>query len=146
MMVLNVARKSHNFAQTVPMHLNQQKEQFSQAYVRTIASAAGFDTYTLCVDDDSIDLGIAASGKKMPRRPRLELQLKCTSKNVEDVMRFRLCLKNYNELRCDCLVPRILVVVTVPDQPEKWLTEANHQLVLHCPCPLGLVGRLAGDK
>ena len=114
------------------MDLNQQKEQFSRAYVRTIAATAGFDTYTFCVDDDSIDLGIAASGKKLRRRPRLDLQLQCTAKDIESVMQFPLHLKNYNDLRCECLVPRILVVVAVPEQPENWLTEANNQLVMHC--------------
>jgi hypothetical protein len=90
------------------MDLNQQKEQFSRAYVRAIAAAAGFDVYTPGVDDDSIDLGIAASAKRSRRRPRLELQLKCMARKVTDVMRFPLGLKNYNDLRRDCWVPRIL--------------------------------------
>ena len=114
------------------MDLNQQKEQFSRAYVRAIAAAAGFDTYTFCVDDDSIDMGIAASGKRLPRRPRLELQLKCTAKEIADVMRFPLKLKNYNELRGECCVPRILVVIAVPVRPEDWVTETKNQFVMHC--------------
>lgn len=113
------------------MHLNQQMEEFSRAYVRTIAAAAGFDTYTLCVDDDSIDMGIAASGKKLPRRPRLELQLKCTAQEIADVMKFPLKLKNYNDLRCNCWVPRILVVVAVPKSPKDWVTETKDQLMMH---------------
>jgi len=114
------------------MDLNQQKEQFSRAYVRASAAAAGFDTYTLGVDDDSIDMGIAAGGKKSRRRPRLELQLKCTAKEIADVMRFPLKLKNYNDLRCDCWVPRILVVVAVPVRRESWVTEMKNQFVMHC--------------
>ena len=114
------------------MDVNQQKEQFGRAYVRAIAAAAGFVTYTPGVDDDSIDMGIAASGKKSRRRPRLELQLKCTAKGVEHVMRFPLKLKNYNELRCDCWVPRILLVVAVPERPEDWVTETDGQVVMHC--------------
>ena len=61
------------------MDLNQQKEQFSRAYVQAVAAAAGFATYIPDVDDDSIDMGIAAGGKESRRRPRLELQLKCTA-------------------------------------------------------------------
>lgn len=113
------------------MDLNQQKEQFSRACVRTIAAAAGFDTYTLGVDDDSIDMGIAASGKKSRRRPRLELQLKCTARDNADVMQFPLKLKNYNDLRCVCWVPRILVVVAVPERREDWVTESKRQLVMY---------------
>lgn len=113
------------------MDLNQQKEQVSRAYVRMIAAAAGFDTYTLGVDDDSIDMGIAASGKKSRRRPRLELQLKCTAKEIADVMKFPLQLKNYDDLRCNCWVPRILVVVAVPKKPKDWVTETEDQLMMH---------------
>lgn len=114
------------------MDLNQQKEQFSRAYVRAIAAAAGFDTYTLCVDDDSIDMGIAASRRKSRRSPRLELQLKCTARKLANVMRFPLKLKNYNDLRCECWVPRILIVVAVPKRPEHWVTETKDQFVMHC--------------
>jgi hypothetical protein len=113
------------------MELNQQKEQFSRAYVRAIAAAAGFDTYALGVDDDSIDMGIAASGKKSRRRPRLEIQLKCTTREIAGVMRFPLPLKNYNDLRCDCWVPRLLVVVAIPARPEDWVTEARGEFVMH---------------
>jgi hypothetical protein len=113
------------------MDLNQQKEQYSRAYVRVIAAAAGFDTYTLGVDDDSVDMGIAASGKKSRRRPRLELQLKCTARENADVARFPLNLKNYNDLRYDCWVPRILIVVVVPERRENWVTETKDQLVMH---------------
>lgn len=41
------------------MHISQQQEQFSRAYVHAIASVAGFTLYIPQVDDDSVDLGIA---------------------------------------------------------------------------------------
>jgi hypothetical protein len=47
-------------------------------------------------------------------------------------MRFPLNLKNYNDLRCDCWVPRILVVVVVPEKREDWVTEMERQFVVHC--------------
>jgi len=113
------------------MNPNQQKEEFSRAYVQAIAAVAGFDVYTPCVDDDSIDLGIAASGLRSRSRPRLELQLKCTAKATAEVVRFPLKLKNYDNLRCRCWVPRLLVVVCVPEHQKKWVTETKEQLVLH---------------
>ena len=82
------------------------------------------------VDDDSIDMGII--GEIPGRRPRLELQLKCTARRIADVMRFPLKRKNYDDLRCDCWVPRILVVVAVPERSEDWLAETENQLVMHC--------------
>ena len=40
------------------MDLNQCKEQFSIAYVRAVASAAGYGVQKPDVDDDSIDLRV----------------------------------------------------------------------------------------
>lgn len=44
------------------MDINQQKEQFSNAYLQAVASVAGYSLYKPNVDDDSVDWGIAASG------------------------------------------------------------------------------------
>ena len=96
------------------MEINQQKEQFSDTYVRAVASVAGYSLYKTNVDDDGGDLGIAARGGTGPLlSPRLELQLKCTSRDLinSSWVRYPLNLKNYNDLRINVLVPRILVVV-----------------------------------
>ncbi len=44
------------------MEINQQKEQFSNAYLQAVASVAGYSLYKPAVDDDSVDWGIAARG------------------------------------------------------------------------------------
>jgi hypothetical protein len=67
------------------MDVSQRKEQFSLAYVRAVASVAGFSASIPEVDDDSEDLilsGRIVAG--VPSRPKIALQLKCTS---EDVLR-----------------------------------------------------------
>jgi hypothetical protein len=97
------------------------------------------------VDNDSVDWGIAAGGEaQTPRRPRLELQLKCTAQApvATDAFPFELKIKNYNELRVGKLfVPRILVVVTVPAETEQWLELSGKQLILrHSACWLSLCG------
>jgi hypothetical protein len=124
------------------MHLDQQKEQFSKAFVYAVATIAGYGTYQPEVDDDSVDLGIAArSSANTPRRPRLELQLKCTYVDEGDdhFLAYDLKLKNYEDLRADTIVPRILVVVLAPQDVNSWLEVSDHEMCLrHCAYWLSL--------
>ena len=127
------------------MDENQQKEQFSNAYIRAIAATAGYNVYKPEVDDDSVDWGIGARGRSgTVRSPKLELQLKCTSREIlkDEHLAFPLKLKNYNELRYDDYqIPRILVVVIVPDNVSNWLTQTEESLALrHCAYWLSLRG------
>ncbi len=89
---------------------NDQKEAISRAYVKAVAAAAGFASYQPCVDDDSIDLGIAASGTSgFPEGPRLKMQLKCTASGrpEEPTLSFRVKRMNYDDLRpSDVAIPR----------------------------------------
>jgi uncharacterized protein DUF4365 len=116
------------------MELGQQKEQFSRAYVYAVTSVAGYSNSTPIVDDDSIDLGISgrqAVGKF--RSPRLELQLKCTENPSwsGDHLHYALKLKNYVDLRGDdFIVPRILVVVVVPEDLNEWVLQSEKELTL----------------
>lgn len=77
------------------------------------------------VDEDSVDLGIAATASlNLPLRPRLDLQLKCTANEDvlhEEFIHFPLRIKNYDHLRNSGLVPQALVVVLVPTEVEDWL-------------------------
>ncbi|MEG3841815.1 DUF4365 domain-containing protein [Microcoleus sp. herbarium14] len=111
------------------MDINQQKEQFSNTYLQAVATVAGYSLYKPFVDDDSVDWGIAAKGGTgRIRAPRLELQLKSTSRDVREnnSIRYPLKLKNYNELRIDDFaIPRILVVVLIPETIANWLTQSE---------------------
>jgi Domain of unknown function (DUF4365) len=83
------------------------------------------------VDDDSIDLTLCS--KMLGRRPSVDVQLKCTGQDIfeEDVLKFFLDKGNYDDLRLeDVLVPRILIVVTVPADLEDWLEHSEEQLVI----------------
>src|SRR5207249_10535567 len=111
----------------------QQKEQFSRAYVRAVAAAAAVNVYQPEVDDDSVDIGFCTRMvQDRVQRPRLEVQLKCTAAadEADDVYRFPLKVKNYNELRGDDIVPRVLILVTVPADVAAWLTVTAAQMVL----------------
>ncbi len=116
------------------MDISQRKEQFSYAYIRAVASVAGFSVSTPEVDDDSVDAILAGrSVDGIPCRPRIELQLKCTSGDVlrDDKVIYLLKRKNYDELRItDILVPRILIVVHVPASEEEWLRQTEDELTM----------------
>lgn len=133
------------------MHLNQRKELFSRAYVHAVTAVAGYSTYAPSVDDDSIDLGVAeAGGSGTLKSPRLELQLKCTSGDDGEgaTLAFPLKRKNYDDLRSDVLVPRILVVVAVPgDDISDWLQHSDEQMVLkRCGWWVSLLGQPPSDN
>jgi hypothetical protein len=124
---------------------NPRKEQFSNAYVRAVASVAGFTLAKPKVDDDSIDLMIAQrGGAGTVRSPRLELQLKCTERDIinNGNLHFPLKLKNYDDLRVhDVLVPRILVVLYVPDNLADWIEHTEQQMLMrHCAYWVSLRG------
>lgn len=127
------------------MDLNRQKEEFSNAFVQAVASAAGYSVARPGVDDDSVDWIVAQSGGEgTVRSPRLDLQLKSSSSaEVRDgVIPFPLKLKNYEDLRpLNCLVPRILVVVLLPVEVSDWLELSEEQLILrHCAYWMSLYG------
>ena len=116
------------------MDINRQKEQFSNAYLLAVATVAGYSLYKPAVDDDSVDWGIAASGEVgRVRSPRLELQLKSTSRDVLSAveLRYPLKLKNYDDLRLDkFVIPRILLVVFLPENRSDWLQQSEEELCL----------------
>lgn len=73
------------------------------------------------------------------------MQVKCTS---EDVLRdqelvYRLNRKNDDELRLtDVLVPRLLVVVHVPESEEEWVRHTEDELALRrCAYWASLLGQ-----
>jgi hypothetical protein len=119
------------------MNVTQRQEQLSCAYVQAVASVAGFATYKPTVDDDSIDIGISGKGiGDLCRSPRLELQLKAPFKRNlvgTDTMSYDLKKKNYDDLRAEVLVPRLLVVLMLADDESHWLHQSEEQLILkHC--------------
>jgi len=104
-------------------------------YLQAVTTVAGYTLYKPFVDDDSVDWGVAAKGGTGSiRAPRLELQLKCTSRrDIQDdnSIRYPLKLKNYDDLRMDNFaIPRILVVVLIPKTPEDWLTQSERELCI----------------
>lgn len=127
------------------MELNQQKELLSKAYVRAIAAVGGFSVSQPEVDDDSIDLKIVArGGEGVVFSPELNLQLKCTSRDVLDgeFIRYPVRIKNYRDLIINSQVPRLLVVVLVPENLENWLQQSEDEMCMrYCAYSVSLRGQ-----
>jgi hypothetical protein len=120
------------------MDPNQQKEQFSHAFTRAVAAVAGVAVEEPSVDDDSVDLSFRGDSSFGARRPHLDVQLKCTERldGQGAEQSFFLKKKNYDDLRLleeELTIPRILVVVRVPEDVGDWLHATDEELALrHC--------------
>ncbi|MFT2719750.1 DUF4365 domain-containing protein [Deinococcus sp. A31D244] len=115
------------------MHLSQRKEQFSVAYVHAVCSLAGYATGGMTVDDDGIDIIIGSKGKYgTMRSPRVEAQLKCTADPIvkQGKVEYRLKRENYDLLREETYLPRILIVLQVPKEADDWIVHSESGILL----------------
>lgn len=128
------------------MEFNQRKARFSLAYISAVAAHVGYQVCEPVVDDDSVDgILIGQAG----RRPRIEFQAKASSRELlqEHHLTFPLSIKNYDDLRADVIVPRLLIVVLMPEQQDDWLHHSEEQLCLrHCGYWLSLSGQPDTDN
>ena len=125
---------------------NQLMEALSRAYVRTIAARAG----VICDDvlqDYGVDLFIrefAPVGKRyLDVGRQIDLQLKSTTRaalNDKSVL-YDLDVPAYNLLRQLSPVPRLLILVVLPEDPLLYLEQSEEQLLLRgCAYWLSLRG------
>jgi hypothetical protein len=118
------------------MQRQKQMEEYGHGFLHAVAAAAGYGYEPTRPDMDSIDAAIYSVGPDdTKRRPRVELQLKCTTQfptvDLATDIRFRLSAKNYRDLRVpELLVPRILVVLLMPTQPDEWIESSAEQSCL----------------
>lgn len=119
------------------MDINIQKEEFSYAYIYAVVSAAGYSFQKSSQPVDISGIDVTVTGTVLDDKlyePQLDLQVKSTSLNImsEELIRYPLKLKNYNELRKEKTVaPRILVVVLIPENLNEWVNQSENQLCLH---------------
>jgi hypothetical protein len=112
------------------MDPSARKWQFSNAFIFAIAAAAGCSVSQPTVDNDSIDWTIS---NRLSRRPKLDVQLKCTASDdgAGAFITHSLSPKNYADLiLTDLIAPRILIVVTVPSLIDEWVQVVPDQMVL----------------
>lgn len=107
-----------------------QEEELSLVYVRAIAAEAGYATSAPSLDRSGVDLSVHAGGTM---KPALDLQLKASINLVElsdGFVRFKLKRRNYDLLRTETQTPRLLVVLDLPADRDRWVTVTEKKLVL----------------
>lgn len=115
------------------MNPGELKQEFSLTFLHAIVTAAGYALHVHKIDLDSVDVTIAAGRNLYARRPRLDVQLKCTDlgDGHPGDFSYPLKVKNYNDLRdTDPHVPIILVVVTIPKNSTTWIKQHPLEMVL----------------
>lgn len=117
------------------LHTSKRQEQYSIAWILSLAAASGYSLEEIRVDVDSVDATLKQKpdGLEAPDIDRLDVQLKCTYAHNpnENTFPFPLEIKNYDDLRRTKLtVPRILVVLHVPPEPGAWIEFDPHGLTL----------------
>lgn len=122
---------------TQGLYITHKKEQFSLAYIQAIATYSGCNIGKYNVDDDSVDILLAKRNivGKVLDTAELNIQLKCTEYffGKDGCMHYPLPIKNYNDLRLRSASPRILVVLQIPTDYNKWLKQGKNFLLLrHC--------------
>nr|WP_246386334.1 DUF4365 domain-containing protein [Armatimonas rosea] len=130
---------------------NQWQEQFSYAYLRAVAAAAGFQVTKPEMDFCKIDLEISAIDEHLhDALPKLTLQVKCDSdfKFQNNALVYSLDIDTYQRLRSNrTLHPRILVVVTVPRDQGAWVSQTEDELIMrHCAYWKSLEGEPASTN
>jgi Domain of unknown function (DUF4365) len=109
---------------------NDREEELSRAYVQAVAAGAGYVTADFSLDRDGTDIQVRAGGSM---RPSLDIQLKATinlGKPTNGEFRYPLKRRNYDLLREPTMIPRILVLLELPDKETCWLTVTPQKLIL----------------
>jgi hypothetical protein len=87
-------------------------------------------TADFSLDRDGTDIQVRAGGSM---RPSLDIQLKATinlGKPTNGEFRYPLKRRNYDLLREPTMIPRILVLLELPDKETCWLTVTPQKLIL----------------
>ena len=106
------------------------EEALSRAYVAAVAASAGYTLAMQDFDRDGVDVQVRAGGAM---RPSLDVQLKATiqlREGREGEFRYPLRRRNYDLLRTQTLVPRILVVLDLSGDESQWVSISAEELVM----------------
>lgn len=113
----------------------EKKEELSHAYIHAIATKAGYSCFHHPKpDNDSIDVQIRGNTHPVEDsicNPMMDIQLKATATHSFDDghLHFPLKKKNYDDLRAESLVPRLLVVLILPKEESEWVVHSEEEMV-----------------
>jgi hypothetical protein len=116
---------------------NQIESELSLAYLHAVAANEGFAVDVPHIDSDSVDAEICAKGKldvtSKKQSPKIQVQLKATINalaNINGDIAYPLPIKNYDDLRADTVLPRLLIILVLPQQQADWLIHHPDELIL----------------
>jgi hypothetical protein len=117
------------------MTRNHRQEALCRAYVQAVAALAGLAT-SKPEPDYGIDLSLRHIGEQgqqfLDAGILLDLQLRSTTRAAlsADEVRYDLDVRTYDLLRYTEGLPRILVVLVLPDDEGRWLRLSQEELVV----------------
>ena len=124
----------------LPLTLAQ--EQFSKAFILSIASLAGCGGRCTRGPTSTASTGPCRAGCRAARKLDLQVKSLRAAPGDGEHVPYPLKRKNYDDLSLpELLAPRLLVLVLIPRDPASWLQCSPDQLVLrHCAYWLSLAG------
>jgi Domain of unknown function (DUF4365) len=114
---------------------NHQQEGLCRAYVQAVAALAGVGT-TVPTPDYGIDLALRAIERFEQRHQdvgvQLDLQLRSTTRAhlFPGEVRYDIDVPTYESLRKTPPIPRILVLLVLPEEEDLWLCQSVEELVV----------------
>ncbi len=118
------------------MDTNTKKEEFSYGYLQLLCAINGLalEKTGRAIDNIGIDATITGAGTiRNIYAPRLDVQVKCTSKDIEkeDEIKYELSKKAYDQLRNELTHTKIiLIILLVPTDIKDWLIIEEDQLIM----------------
>lgn len=115
-------------------HISTRKEDFSYAYIYSIASVVGYAVTKkpTPMDNVGIDISIEVPGKILDcLSPAIDAQVKCTSRDLikNGFIKYPLDGKTYNRLvDKTAFKPQILIIVLVPKDISLWVNHGKRKL------------------
>ncbi|WP_025770807.1 DUF4365 domain-containing protein [Thioalkalivibrio sp. HK1] len=114
----------------LPTSIGDRKRRLSVAYTMAVAAQAGYRVDILDSDRDGVDLRID-TGKAF--RPALDISLQATTllePPKAGCTAYSLPSCRYERLRMKTQTPRILIVLDLPKQEDRWSSVNFNELVL----------------
>ena len=125
----------------------QQMEQLSFAYIRAVATQAGYSVIDNIYPDLYSRDGLISAN--WGNRPQIDFQAKATTQDIvrPNILAFRLDIDDYNDLRRRDKVPHILIVLHMPKDSGDWLNQTDDELCLRrCAYWMCLAGMPASSN